>query len=609
MRINVKTVVLTLTLWAWLVGIALPQDLFRSMEWKQAFLKALDERGKSYDPAECMIRRPFSSPGYHTTLKEGYVHPTRDSFNYAVALLDSGRPEDLERACAVLRRVIALQDQDINSRTYGIWSWFMEEPLDKMSPPDWNWADFCGTQLLQVLIDHIDRLPMDLQAQVKNAIIHACYSIRRRDVKPGYTNIAIMGTYVTLVAGDRLGMPDILDYGRMRLQRFMDYAHERGAFSEYNSPTYSVVAATEITRMLMHVTNLGDRKMVEQLNRLVWEHIARHFHVPTKQWAGPHCRAYRTFLRDSEYAFIQRATGGKAQFVSKDKLYDSLDAHRIRAVCPEDLCHYLTELPEARLEVEAFVRNSSHVHDVIGTTYLHPDFCLGSVNIGDLWNQRRPVLGYWNSPSGRIALRIRCLHDDYDYSSASIFSVQDHGDILSAVTFATDRGDTHISLDRIKDATIKARDLRIRIEFEGDVADLKLPKQFKVGKPVGVESSNITAELSIPYAVFGDGAIETETGREESKAWLDVILYEGPERQINFAQIENAAIVIALSLSPTSDTPSPQATPKAVLKSSMLTTTWKNLSLTTPTKPTRSSDQKNRSSGKYDGSDAWKTEN
>ena len=163
---------------AWLLSLCAPilcegAEMFSSQQQKDAFLKALAEEDKRYDPAEQMIRRPFSSPGYHTTLKGGDVHPTRDSLNYAVALLNSGEPGRLERAERILRRVISLQDQDPNSRTYGIWSWFMEEPLEKMSPPDWNWADFCGAQLLQVAIDHTDRLPADLQRQVKDSILHA----------------------------------------------------------------------------------------------------------------------------------------------------------------------------------------------------------------------------------------------------------------------------------------------------------------------------------------------------------------------------------------------------------------------------------------------------
>ena len=132
-------------------------DVFHSAEEKRGFLEELEEMHQQYDPRENLIQRPFSSPGYHTTLKGGTVHPTCDSLNYSVALLDSGDPAHLKRACDVLRRAIGLQDQNPANPTYGIWSWFMEEPLEQMSPPDWNWADFCGTQLIQIALDHRDR--------------------------------------------------------------------------------------------------------------------------------------------------------------------------------------------------------------------------------------------------------------------------------------------------------------------------------------------------------------------------------------------------------------------------------------------------------------------
>ncbi|NIS54342.1 MAG: hypothetical protein GWN94_25150, partial [Phycisphaerae bacterium] len=392
-------------------------DLFSSPQQKAGFLKALREKDSQYNPAEKMLRARFSSPGYHTTLKSGYVHRTRNSLSYAVALLDSGQTERLKRAEDILRRVISLQDQNPKSRTYGIWSWFLEEPLDKMSPPDWNWADFCGTQLLQVAIDHMHRLPEDLQNQVKQSIIHASYSIKRRNVGPGYTNIALMGTYVTHVAGELFNVPELTEYAKARLKRFYDHTLAHGSFSEYNSPTYTVVAINEISRMLRHVKDPDSQKLIKKLNRLAWLHLARHFHPPTHQWSGPHSRCYRTLLGNSTLAFIQRATDGKVTFIPESETAVSLDAHRLHAKCPQDFFHYFTDLPSPRSEVEAFAKNKPGRHDIIGTTFLHPDYTLGSVNIGDLWNQRRPLLAYWNTDDGVVAMRLRCLHDNYDYSS------------------------------------------------------------------------------------------------------------------------------------------------------------------------------------------------
>jgi hypothetical protein len=519
--------------------------LFSTQQQKDAFLRVLEKKDERYDPAERMIRRPFSSPGYHTTLKGGYVHPTRDSLNYAVALLDSGEPERLERAEKILRRVIALQDQDPRSRTYGIWAWFAEEPLEKMSPPDWNWADFCGTQLLQVAIDHTDRLDADLQHRVRESILHACGAIKKRNVGPGYTNIAIMGAYVTLVAGERFDNKEFAEYGKARLRRFYDHTFSQGSFSEYNSPTYSIVAITELSRMLRHVEDAESRKLLDELNRFAWSHVTRHFHAPTNQWAGPHSRCYATLLRDSTRAYIQRATDGKVRFMPQSEALESLNFHRIGAECPPDLLSYFTELPAPRVEIETFARHAPDEHDIIGTTYLHPDYTLGSVNIGDLWNQRRPLLAYWKTDDGTVAMRLRCLHDDYDYSSASIFTVQDKGDILGAVVFATDRGDTHISLDRIKNATIKAKDLRLRLEFEGTTDDLKLPAAPRLGNPIKISSAPVEIDYQIPHAVFADNPVIVET----TPTAIDVILYSGKQKEINFAEIDEAAVIFSLSIS------------------------------------------------------------
>ncbi len=586
-------------------------ELFSSQQQKTGFLKALSKQDARYDPAEKMIRRPFSSPGYHTTLKGGYVHPPRDSLNYAVALLDSGEPDRLKQAQDILRKVISLQDQDPESRTYGIWSWFAEEPLEKMSPPDWNWADFCGTQLLQVAHDHMHRLGDELQRQVKDSIIHAAYSIKRRNVGPGYTNIAIMGTYVTLSAGELFGVDELTDYGRKRLKRFYDYTFQQGSFREYNSPTYTVVAIKELSRMLRHVKDPASQKLLHKLNRFAWYHLARHFHPPSRQWAGPHSRCYATILRDSTLAFIQRATNNRVIFLPDSENFESLDAHRIGAECPDEFFHYFTELPKPRLEIETFTRNAGDKHDIIGTTYLHPDYTLGSVNIGDLWNQRRPLLAYWKTDAGPVAMRLRCLHDDYDYSSASIFTVQNKSDILGAVVFATDRGDTHISLDRLKNATIKAKDLRIRLQFEGTVANLKLPSKTAFNRSLHFSSGPVTCDFQIAHAVFGDYPIKTETGRDGSTAWLDVVLYNGAQKDINFAEISDAAVIFALSLNAQGEAPAFTNLSSRNINHrapGRTTATWHNMSLTIPTKPMKTSEQRATATAEKNGQNLWKTE-
>ena len=131
--------------------------------------EALQGQHAAYNPDEQMLKKKFGSPGYHTTLKGGMVHPTRDAVTYAAAILDTGDAELKQRAEAILRKIVSLQDTAPNSKTYGIWSWFYEEPLAQMAPPDWNWADFIGVQLLQVALSHRNQIAPDLIAQIDSA--------------------------------------------------------------------------------------------------------------------------------------------------------------------------------------------------------------------------------------------------------------------------------------------------------------------------------------------------------------------------------------------------------------------------------------------------------
>ncbi len=501
--------------------------------------EAVRKWGEQYDAAEQMIRRPFSSPGYHTTLKGGFVHPTRDSLEYAVALLDTEDPELEKRAEDILRKVINLQDQDATSKTYGIWSWFLEEPLERMSPPDWNWADFCGVQLLQVALHHRSKLPSDLAEKVDAAIRHAARSIQRRNVGPGYTNIAIMGTYVTLITAELYDIEDLREYAMQRLKRFHAYTMEQGGFTEYNSPTYTVVALQEIGRLRSQVKNPEARSLANDIYRLAWEEIATHFHPPTRQWAGPHSRCYSTLLPNKTLALIQHATQGRARFFAEDPPVSPAE-YRLALPCPPELVRFFVDLEQPRELVKTFVKSGS---PVVGTTYLAPEFTIGSVTRGDLWNQRRALVAYWGDYRHPAYLHLRFLHDEYDFADAQFLSVQHQGVVLGGVVLATDGGDTHVSLDRITNAMVRARDLRLRFEFGGAVGHQKVSIPEKPGTPIHLSLGKVQLDLQVPFARFGGEPCSVESGsnRDKGTDWIDVVFYHGEGREFHLDQLQQAA--------------------------------------------------------------------
>lgn len=518
-----------------------------SLQLQNAFDKELNRFHGMYDEKENMLIQPFSSPGYHTTLKGGMVHSTRESLKYAVALLDSGEGKYLQRAVRILKKVLSLQDTDPGSKTYGIWSWFLEEPLAQMSPPDWNWADFCGKQLIQVAVDHFPRLEDDVKAQVKNAIIHACYSIIRRNVGPGYTNISLMGTYVTHVAGELFEQKEILDYAKQRLKTLHEYNMKNRAFSEYNSPTYTVVAIEEISGMLLHVKEQESLKMLEDLNIMAWECLARHFHFPTRQWAGPHARSYRNILPGKVLSLIQIAAKGKVVFLQEEELEIETYWIRMALSCPEKFYSYFTAAPGNRVEKKIVGKGNEEAPPELAYCYLTDAFALSSFSRSIFWNQRRPLLGYFGTAEKPTYVQLRCLHDRYDFCSGHLHCIQEKGYVLGVVNFYTDGGDTHPSLDMVKDATIMAKDLRLRLEFGGSVENIKAVERQNE-KCFMIRFENLSLLFYVADAVFGDAVIQCETGTEEDRRWVDVVFYQGEEKKIHLRSLEEAYAAFAIKV-------------------------------------------------------------
>lgn len=128
---------------------------------REALLQSLAEKEKQYNPATHMLRtyNPPTANHYHTNLIDTHVHAFRSAAGYALELLDSNLPENTERSIAVLENLLRHQDQDSTRKTYGIWPYYLEEPLDQMPVPDWNWADFIGSNLIEITLAHQHKLP------------------------------------------------------------------------------------------------------------------------------------------------------------------------------------------------------------------------------------------------------------------------------------------------------------------------------------------------------------------------------------------------------------------------------------------------------------------
>lgn len=545
---------------------------------------ALERRHKEYDVEERLIKRYMGGAySYNHYARNMDVHPTRESLGYAVALLDTYDDAFLDRAQDILRRIIDIQEADPNHQHYGVWPHLMEEPLGEGPYVDRNWADFLGKDMLHVMIYHKDRLPAELASEVEASLRRAVEAIRIRNVGAGYTNIAVMGSYVTLVSGETLKDDAILERGLERLRVLYDHTKETGTFTEYNSPTYTMVALRDLAGFRHHVKHPNGKQMVDDLFRIAWETVAHHFHVPSRQWVGPNSRYYAVFTGEDVLRFIERWTRAKVDF-GYGETPGEPDLEDMAAQCPPDLEGFFVALDTPRTVVQLEQKRSPI--SLISTTYLTPEMGLGSINHQDMWNQRRNIVAFWGHHQTPSYCRVRLMYDGYDLSTGALWTQQNENRVLGAVTFATDGGGKHLSLEKLENGTFEASELSLRFEFGGAAASVALPSPEALHQPVGVDFGGFSLGIHVPFARFDGADLHWASGRAEVErvgdgSYLDVVIHKGENRAFVLPETNEAVFVFGLQVGGENMIAPVSATQNGDMVQAM----WGDLSFSVPIRP------------------------
>jgi hypothetical protein len=522
----------------------------------------LESQHKRFDEEEGLPKgqAPTSFYAYHTALRGVPVHPLRDAFAYAYLLTETDDPKLHDRAARILRKALTAQDTNPENNTYGIWPYFWEESLAAMDRPDWNWADFCSSEMLFIVYKHPNRLAADLHESVRQSIGHAAKAIRKRDVTGSYTNICALGSFVTLAAARYLKSDDLWDYAIDRLRRFAAYTDQTGSFNEYNSPTYAFVTMRALANILTFVDEPEVQRLAGRLHARVWYSLSMHFHPKTQQLGGPHSRSYDSLLNGHAKLALQVGTQNALTFFTSDNVPGSAPFPE-KMVCPEEwIPHFLTlDAPAQRRE--CFIAARGEETFVQGTTYLHPDFTIGTVNRSDYWHQRRPFVGYWgNAGSGRF-MQMRGQKNKHDFTSAHGVTVQEGSCSLTAMNFITGSGDKHPSLDMIKDNQFEAEDMRLRmmlsgvsdhvmVRINGEVAHVG--DRFALGDRVTLNLDGVFLGVCYPVGQYAGEAFG-EVVRDEEGLWVDCVIYAGENRVWRWAEMGNAGAVAAVWVASASD--------------------------------------------------------
>ena len=554
------------------------QTVQLSPDEKIIVLESLKGMHEKYDPEMKMLTSKLNGYNYHTDASVGVFHQVRSSVSYAVLLLDLGDQQYTQRAFDVIGKTITLQDQDTTSKSCGVWPYYMEEPLsNKKSPIDYNWADFNAVSLLDVWMGHQNQIPAELKPKIKNALILAAKSIQKRNMGPSYTNIAIMGTYVTYMVSHLFDLPELKTYAQNRLKTFYNYTLDKGGFTEYNSPTYTIVALDELFRMKSHIIEPAAKQQIDSLYAIGWQTIARHYHQPSGQWAGPHSRSYSTLVKPTFYSILKEASNGRIDIGIEEKRSDVKIKHQI----PEYLMHYFLSPEYPRIEKDVFEKLEPQT---TGTCYLARNYALSTANRSSLWNQRRPFLVYWGTPQSPKYLQVRFMHDNYDFSSATMFCQQNENKVVAGINFVSNGGDKHISIDRLKEGKFKAKDLRLRFEFGNLTNNEVLTSPVSANELFNFVIDQMQFSCKLYSAEFDGLKGHWEKGGDGKNSWLDFVFYSGMETEFDLTKITRAVCGFTFSVDPVGQNPVMEKANTSE-KNGVLKVEWNEMELEIPVKP------------------------
>jgi hypothetical protein len=310
---------------------------------------------------------------------------------------------------------------------------------------------------------------------------------------------------------------------------------------------------------------------------MAWDIVAKHYHKPSGQWAGPHSRAYSSLLQPSVKGIFKQASGGKIQLPGAMPRSDVKIKHEI----PKHLLPYFLLPKYPRVQQDLLVIDSPKV---VGTSYLTNTYALSSVNRSSLWNQRRPLLAYWGTQEKPYYFQVRFLHDLYDFSSASIYTSQGENSVLAAVNFITNGGDKHISIDRLKDGKFTARDLRLRFEF-GNANPGQMVLPLTNNDAFSIQVDKITFNLQLYHAVFGEYKGHWEKGGDDVTSWIDYILYSGEEKEVDLKAMKEAVLGFTCQMQDAGSRKAVAPVPSSSISNGDLFVRWKRLQLQVPVIP------------------------
>ena len=347
----------------------------------------------------------------------GRSHSTRGTMIYATSILLRNAPGDSARAHVAMASVLRQQYDAPGKPWHGTYRRHEHEP-DPTSAGAWldnaydpNWREFIGVHQIIALEVCGGRIEECMRTDLLAALRLACEGAHARDVRPTYSNIALMSAYLLGWGGRRFDVPEWAEHGAALARRIHAHFQTNGAFSEYNSPTYYGVDlfALALWRAMPLTEEMA--RMGTEMEAGLWRDIGLFYHAGMRNLCGPYDRSYGMDMRHYHAmvgAAIALASDSRAALPddfraghTHDFAFLPLMAAMRMAVPPEVLPHLLAFQGERRVErVIVSGRNTRTARAWLGESLM--------IGVEEVSGQPRsslqfhPVTAHWRMPNGDI---------------------------------------------------------------------------------------------------------------------------------------------------------------------------------------------------------------
>lgn len=547
--------------------------------WDQRLLQSFVARIQPlYDPAARAVRLTSSSGLYGDILaSRSAVYPIRESLVVAALLLEEGTPNGVSTAHAILDRVLFNPKGNLRQRNGLVAQWVDSDST--LPDADTNMKSFNMSFALCIFFRRRDRLKADLQERLLQDLSRISRLVMLRNVNVYYTNIALLDLFILLAASEIQRDSDIRSYAEQRASVVSAaILSSKGGFAEFLSPTYTSLDVMTTTFMTMFLRDANNKDLAIALHDKLWKHIANHWHVPTRQMAGPMARTYGD--RWGAQLWLQKALHNRLPYRAFYQLDSSTfnfglewSTPLLDYSCPAELRDRFTVLNESRVVREVFCSSRitqetgkdgpPGVRPVQGTSYLTPQFALSTVNQSDFWSQRRPMLLYWGQAISPGVGKVQVLKDGQDFASAQFYSVQDANSVLALINFVSPGGDTTPGSSGLPDP-FPLRSLKVQFSVSHWVQPYQLMANGQTlnSRTFGVEAlpaelpmrvswetGNIHCCLAIGSAAFGKSPIRYAVSKQPTSFNISVSLFSRDQSEmVSWKDFQRAYLVFALTV-------------------------------------------------------------